>query len=61
MASLGGGSAAQVLDLPDGEAPEFSFQSVCECVALNFLGQVELDDGVSLYFASDEDATGDGP
>lgn len=63
MALLGGGSATQILelDLPDGETPEFSFQLVCECVALNLLGQVELDDGVSLYFASDEAAAGDGP
>ena len=63
MAVIGGGSAASVLelDLPDGEAPEFSFQSVCGCVALNLLGHVELDDGVSLYFASDEAATRDGP
>lgn len=63
MALLGGGSAATVLDLdlPDGETPEFSFQSVCECVALNLLGHVELDDGVSLYFAIEEAETGEGP
>lgn len=63
MASLGGGSTVPVLDLdlPDSETPEFSFLSVCECVTLNLLGHVELDDGVSLYFAIDETATGEVP
>ena len=57
----GPGAAIQNLALPDGETLEVSAQSMCECVALNLLGQVELEDGISLYLASDEVVFEEGP
>ena len=63
VALFGGGSGAVIrgLALPDGGMLEVSVQSVCECIAINLLGQVELEDGISLYLASDEATIEEGP